>query len=87
MPIPSGPRAKSCAGNDFVVFRNCELFLPDNRCWRSERRRYEGLVKDQVESQARGARPKTRAAATQSTRAHFPFSISLFHFLLSIPSR
>ena len=53
MPIPSGPRAKSCAGNDFVVFRNCELFLPDNRCWRSERRRYEGLVKDQVESQAK----------------------------------
>jgi hypothetical protein len=77
MPIRSGSRAKSCAGNDFVVVRNRELLVPDKTCERSERRRYDGLVKDPVESQAKAGCRKSRRPPENP---HKRISLSRFRF-------
>jgi hypothetical protein len=82
VPIPNGPRAKSCAGNGFAVVGDRERRGRDNRCGRSDRRRYQGWGKVQVASQAKSARLKSRRPLQNQLQRIFlsRFCFSLFGF-------
>jgi hypothetical protein len=85
MPIPSGPRAQSCAGNDFAVVGHCQRRMRPRDCGPSERRRYQERGKDQVESQAKGTRLKNQPGVEDPFQriflSRFRFSLFGFQFL------
>src|ERR1700678_1854067 len=85
MPIPSGPRAKSCADNDFVVVGNWKRFVCDKHRGRSERRGYEGPGQRPSRKPGKGARLKGRGPLQNQLEriflSRFRFSIFGFQFL------
>jgi hypothetical protein len=74
MPIRRGVRAKSRVGNRLVVAHIGGVCAHVYHCWRSEDRRYEGNVKDQVN----GARLKAAATNSTATSTAGNFSLSVF---------